>query len=146
MFYWRIHITLHIKWSCPLRISSVNVTNPQETADLVTFTEEILNVQLHFLCSVMNFLERGNTIFFWSTNSIERMIFAWYVWYLLDIPRLGKGSFSHTAFLVFSVWNITDLFAHDFLYNLFGLSVWPVSGSWPCYLKKWFWDILLICY
>ena len=26
--------------------------NPQETADLVTFTEEILNEKLYFLCSV----------------------------------------------------------------------------------------------
>ena len=26
--------------------------NPLETADLVTFTEEILNGKLHFLCSV----------------------------------------------------------------------------------------------
>ena len=26
--------------------------NPQETTDLVTFTEEILNGKLHFLCSV----------------------------------------------------------------------------------------------
>ena len=25
--------------------------NPQETADVVTFTEEILNGKLHFLCS-----------------------------------------------------------------------------------------------
>ena len=25
--------------------------NPQETADLVTFTEEILNGKLHFLCN-----------------------------------------------------------------------------------------------
>ena len=30
------------KWSFPLTISSVNVTNPQFNADLVTFTEEIL--------------------------------------------------------------------------------------------------------
>ena len=28
--------------------------NPQETADLVTFTEEILNGKLHFLCSEVN--------------------------------------------------------------------------------------------
>ena len=27
--------------------------NPQETADLVTFTEKILNGKLHFLCSVI---------------------------------------------------------------------------------------------
>ena len=26
-------------------------SNPQETADLVTFTEEIFNRKLHFLCS-----------------------------------------------------------------------------------------------
>ena len=28
--------------------------NPQETADLITFTEEILKGQLHFLCSEYN--------------------------------------------------------------------------------------------
>ena len=38
--------------SFPLRVFSVNVTNPQETADLVIFTEEIINGKLHFLCSV----------------------------------------------------------------------------------------------
>ena len=26
--------------------------NPQETADLVTYTEKIINAKLHFLCSV----------------------------------------------------------------------------------------------
>ena len=26
--------------------------NPQETADLVTFTEETLNEKIHFLCAV----------------------------------------------------------------------------------------------
>ena len=30
-------------------------TNPQETADLVTFTEEIINGKLHFLYSVSGF-------------------------------------------------------------------------------------------
>ena len=29
-------------------------TNPQETADLVTFTEEILNGKLYYLCSKLN--------------------------------------------------------------------------------------------
>ena len=32
--------------------------NPQETVDLVTFTEDIFNGQLHFLCSA-NFMESG---------------------------------------------------------------------------------------
>ena len=35
--------TLHKKWNFPLRISSVNVTNPQFRADLVSFIGEILN-------------------------------------------------------------------------------------------------------
>ena len=35
-----------------LRISSVNVAKSQETADLITLTEEILNGKLHFFCSV----------------------------------------------------------------------------------------------
>ena len=43
--------TLHKKWSFPWGNSSENVgPNPQETADLVTFTEEILNGK-HF-CAV----------------------------------------------------------------------------------------------
>ena len=43
---------LHKKWSFPLPISSVNVTKLQETANLVTFTEEIDNGKLRFLRSV----------------------------------------------------------------------------------------------
>ena len=43
--------SLHKNRSFPLRISSVNVTKSAGTADLVTFTEEILNGKLDFLCS-----------------------------------------------------------------------------------------------
>ena len=35
-----------------MELSIENLPNPQETADLVTFTEEILNRKFHFLCSV----------------------------------------------------------------------------------------------
>ena len=31
---------------------SLHCDNPQETADLVTFTEEILNGKLHFSCNI----------------------------------------------------------------------------------------------
>ena len=37
--------------SFPLRVSSVNVTKSAFSLDLATFTEEILNGKLHFLCS-----------------------------------------------------------------------------------------------
>ena len=47
-------IPLNEKWSFPLRISSVNVTRSAG----VTLTEEILNVKLHFLCSVPAMLEQ----------------------------------------------------------------------------------------
>ena len=49
--------TLHKKWSFPLRSSSIMWPNPQFLVDLVTFTEEILNENLHFLCS--DSLQRG---------------------------------------------------------------------------------------
>ena len=45
-------LTLHKKWSFPLRISLVMWPNPEFPADLVTFTEEILSGKIHFLCSV----------------------------------------------------------------------------------------------
>ena len=55
---------LHKKWSFPLRISSVRVTksaenwpNPHKTADLATFTEEILNGKLHILSSAEGYSE-----------------------------------------------------------------------------------------
>ena len=48
-------LTLHKKWSFPLRTFSVNVTKSAITADLGTFTEEIRNGKLHFLCSVSEF-------------------------------------------------------------------------------------------
>ena len=41
--------------------------NPQETADLVLFTEEILNVRFHFLCSVTD----CNSSFPYYSNAFE---------------------------------------------------------------------------
>ena len=42
-------------------------TNPQETADLVTFTEEILNEKLHFLGSV--------TLVFFTQSQMDKAHF-----------------------------------------------------------------------
>ena len=50
------NLALHKKWSFPLRISSVNVTKSAATksfpGDFNTFTGEIFNGKLYFLCSV----------------------------------------------------------------------------------------------
>ena len=43
--------TLHKKWSFPFWTSSINVTKSAVPVDLATFTEEIGNGKLHFLCS-----------------------------------------------------------------------------------------------
>ena len=43
--------TLYKKWSFPLRIFLLNVTKSAGNCGLATFTEEILNRKLHFLCS-----------------------------------------------------------------------------------------------
>ena len=47
-------MSLHKKWSFPPRVSSVNdqIRKYDQTADLVTFNEEILKGKFHFFCSV----------------------------------------------------------------------------------------------
>ena len=40
-----------IKWSFPLRLSSINVTKFEFPSNLFNFTEDILNRKLLFLCS-----------------------------------------------------------------------------------------------
>ena len=56
---------LHKKWGFPLRIS-------QETADLVTFTEEILNGKLQFFCAVLFIVESSKLI------SIQAVLQMWF--------------------------------------------------------------------
>ena len=44
------------KMKFSVSIFSVNMTKPQFPADLVTFTEKILNEKPHFLCSELTML------------------------------------------------------------------------------------------
>ena len=46
--------------------------NPQETADLVTFTEEILNRKLHFLCNDNN----NYLISIWPLNAASHVLLS----------------------------------------------------------------------
>ena len=59
--------------------------DPQETTDLVTFTEEILNGKLHLLCSVWNqrFLELLLTELFWNIRSFLTWL----------LPAMSTGSY-----------------------------------------------------
>ena len=47
--------------------------NPQKTADLVTFTEEILNGKLYFLCSVYS-----DTVALFYSALFARLLFTLY--------------------------------------------------------------------
>ena len=49
--HWQPHSPVHKKWSFLFRISSANVTKSVGNCSLVTFTEEILNGKVYFLCS-----------------------------------------------------------------------------------------------
>ena len=70
-----IEKSLHKKWSFPSGISSEIWPNQQFPADLVTFTEEILNGKLHFFCAlneIQQFICRKGQLlrdcFFWKID------------------------------------------------------------------------------
>ena len=80
------------KWSFLLRISSVNVTKSAGNCDLVTFTEDILNGKLHFLCSVFyNFSGFQFSVKYWKALKImgafARKLF-WNLGFLFDSTPL----------------------------------------------------------
>ena len=56
--FWQGLCSLHKKWSFPLKIPPVN-KNPQETVDLDTYTDEILNRKLSFFCSVFTTFDQN---------------------------------------------------------------------------------------
>ena len=59
------------KWSFPLRISAVNVTNSAWNCDLVTFTEEILMENLIFRALQSQAILLNNTVSTKITDKID---------------------------------------------------------------------------
>ena len=62
--------------------------NPQETADLVTYNEEILNGKFHFLCSdILWFCFKG------LTNKTGRRLLAYvYIFGFCNVVKLNLSS------------------------------------------------------
>ena len=75
LWYQTYEHALHKTWSFLLRISSIMWPNPQETTDLVTFTEKVLNGKLHFLSSDGSF----RNFAFWRITFISRITFIWFI-------------------------------------------------------------------
>ena len=62
--------------------SSVNMTSKYESADLVTFTEEILNGKLHF-CAVINDMVKEKSAtgpFLYPLKTLENLWFSDVFW------------------------------------------------------------------
>ena len=75
-------LSLHKKWSFPLRISSVF---PQISADLVQLaTEEIFNEKLYFLCiDFLLYYQSFESSCFWSNSEClarEKCLYSEFVW------------------------------------------------------------------
>ena len=74
-------------------------THPQEAADLITFTEEILNGKLHFLFQCQ--IDRGHFLRLssWTKMIAEAQLFftvasqsPYYSWYQLDLEETATGA------------------------------------------------------
>ena len=79
--------------------------NPQETAYLVTFTEEILNGKLHFFCSVGFWRSTQfppKLVIFTEKSLVENYIF-WEVWSIHKHAELVSGMCS-TLIKITSMW------------------------------------------
>ena len=77
--------------------------NPQETVDLVTFTEEILNGKLHFLCSDSNVNIKTLTTFAKSST--------WDAWLC---PKSASAGEYKTAFKIqaeISLWQMESFWS-----------------------------------
>ena len=102
--------TQHRKRRFPLRISSVNVTKSAVFCDLVTFTEEILNGKLRFLCSVthswFDFYGQEWThpclrlAESWTTNNAKNMLFFQYFFIFFNIFQYFFNSCNLWSFIV----------------------------------------------
>ena len=70
-----LEYSLHKKWSCPFKISSVNVTKFGVPRGIGNITEEILNKKFNILCSdFSNF----NNMYLQAEWRMEQIIF-WYI-------------------------------------------------------------------
>ena len=127
--------------------------NPQETADLVTFTDEILNEELHFLYSV------NITNFKWFLSKILKQTYAETdilqirevvvpgcssKWMFLNLSQTSQKHLCCRLFLVkLQAWRPEDVF-HWNLQNLWELIFLQYNSGgcfWDC--KDTFTDLVM---
>ena len=95
--------------------------NPQETADLVTFAEEIFNGKLHFLCSVRSVFRSGRSQMFFKICALKsfamftRKLLCWSLQlYIFFIRDSGCFLVNFSKFFTTILRNICErLLLHD---------------------------------
>ena len=117
-------------------------TNPQETLDLVTFTEEILNEKFHFCASIVTFslhqrFEQhiGQCIQEWTQQNLWKTAFKNFKWYGPLMQTISFQSFERLSspILLGPYLNILPL------YQLLNIEIIQ-------YCLKWYFFVLLgIC-
>ena len=134
--------SLHKKWSLPLRISSVNVTKSAGNCGFSTFTEEILNGKLQFLCSD-RCVPNQEDIF------LPVKIFSGILFFIDHFLIIKKSFFSWYFFFFFFDYVglcVSFFFTHKILQRAEILKIESciqmLTGNnqqWPCFLySRWF--------
>ena len=95
------HKLLYKKWSVPLRISSVNVS-----ADLVIFTEEILNGKLHFLCSEQCWIDTDSDKKSGAKIAMTQIVSNTVITIIGDLDRtiVKRSTFPRDFIMLASAW------------------------------------------
>ena len=106
-------MTLHKKWSFPLRVSSVNVTKSAVSCEFGHVYWKILNGKLHFLCSDKRKIEPTRFInsYLWDHCFVNNFLWSTIVSfflqthppreYILEIIRILQFSKASTQFIPF---------------------------------------------
>ena len=140
---------LHKNWSFPLRISS-------EIADLATFTEEILNRKLHFLCSEVLLCSMFCKLFIKNYLGCNNIMEQWHLLFSAIFIFDSNFAFLYSSSIILSLNNLsvipryvpvvghfTSSFSILFFFQfLFDLQIFwspniPISKSKGLYLKRW---------
>ena len=119
-----IHCTKN--WSFPLRISSVTVTKSAGNyAYLITFTEEILNGKLHFLCSDTC----KNNVF--DNSFFSQCLLSMSIWFHANLITLTEQILNGKLHFLCSDTCKNNVFDNSFFSQcLLGMSIWFQKKSW----------------
>ena len=127
-----VHFTLHKKMKFSIKVS---VAIPLESADLVTYTEKILNGKLHFLCGVYLWKTNFQSVLQFSNDVSRPCTFRfkkeiW--WTVVTIPSAVTSNFMYSWHDVLQPYFMVNCFTESsynhFWYN-FEICFWNLKTN-----------------